>query len=912
MEDVITSLEDMSTRPEQSTPTDGGRACPIPWSPDTFTGRRSPCKAKPRPQTSLGLGMPGLKRMGQDPHEVYTEDVVLSRSADNYHQRMENRLQNMRDEPQYLNDNSESLAGREMNNHRPDPSGHGVTSMRPLSSMEQHYIDVGPRQKLRNRKSAYELGRQAMARTMTLKSTFTNASSSTNTTNSSGGTQATRQSLMSGPSAGGFSATSAGSLARRKVLGSLRRARPRSVASTRRDEVLGMPDYEARPQTPLTGFSYHSSHATDSQDAPEWSRSVVDSGAPLGGLAKLKPKRSGFLKKLVDSAKAGAASTRSSIAGGGQEVSRNPVRGTFSSGIQGISNSSIAQDMGLSSGPDSAKNNDWVQIRRDVNRSNSLSKIERQERRERCLMLGQPDIESVDIFEEELQGDQGVDGRVIHEPTAFHLTNLQLVDKSARFVNSLPPMTNPTSLAQGYVCRPYRSDVQRLRSIFTWISEKVAWEEDYEGDVDTRRVLQCRRGTTQEVAFLVFEMCQAVGLSCEVVQGYLKPPDELPSLETMPRPNHWWNYVVCDGEWRMMDCSLASPTHPLRSLYSTSHSAAAETFYFLARPTEACYTHIPMEDSHQHLVPNVDPAILLALPCALPPYFRNQLHLTNYSTALLYIEGLELMHITIAAPADTEIVAEVTARGFARDLDGDRFESGEITTKRALAQAEWRNGVKLIHVKAVLPDDEGHGTLRIYAGRRGLMHSIKDNPHPLALCLPIFHTGKNPPFDFFTRHPTPHAQRHDLYLAQPQCRRLACNNTFVFSVRQHPSSIDSAASSPLDASRRAPSPLGTSIVRPPSAMSMSSSQASGSNPSQTSYFDPKSTPKEQVKKPAKLAIQAPSGKILRLSKKVEGGFVDLGGTWETIIKVGERGVWRGLVLADRSARWCVWGEWECV
>ena len=37
-----------------------------------------------------------------------------------------------------------------------------------------------------------------------------------------------------------------------------------------------------------------------------------------------------------------------------------------------------------------------------------------------------------------------------------------------------------------------------------------------------------------------------------------------------------------------------------------------------------------------------------------------------------------------------------------------------------------------------------------------------------------------------------------------------------------------------------------------------------------------------------------------------------GGVWETIIKIGERGTWRGLVLADRSARWCVFGEWEAV
>ena len=45
-----------------------------------------------------------------------------------------------------------------------------------------------------------------------------------------------------------------------------------------------------------------------------------------------------------------------------------------------------------------------------------------------------------------------------------------------------------------------------------------------------------------------------------------------------------------------------------------------------------------------------------------------------------------------------------------------------------------------------------------------------------------------------------------------------------------------------------------------------------------------------------------------------GGEEDVsdGGTWETIIKCSERGVWRGLVLADRTARWCVFAEWVCV
>ena len=112
-------------------------------------------------------------------------------------------------------------------------------------------------------------------------------------------------------------------------------------------------------------------------------------------------------------------------------------------------------------------------------------------------------------------------------------------------------------------------------------------------------------------------------------------------------------------------------------------------------------------------------------------------------------------------------------------------------------------------------------------------------------------------------------------------------------------------------------------MRPSSALSMTSS-AAGSLPSVSTASGSGGS-----KKPAKLAIQTPGGKILRLMRKEErrvgiagkimspssSNVADEdagdGGLWETIIKCSERGVWRGLVLADRTARWCVFAEWVC-
>lgn len=926
MEDVMSSLQDMGL----SRDTHSASPPPAfanPWSPDAFDTLRnkSPSRANTRPLTSLGLG--GETDPYLEGHNYETSHNFPDRYHDgppqlgNYVQRMESRLKQLHER------NGESVDGMQYPSEDMGP---------PPPPRGRHHSIPAPQPQLRTRKSGAELGRNILNRTFTNKSNTTNSSSGVQSvsTNGTASTGRTSQSMMSGPSAGGFSATSAGSFARRGKLGSFSERPNTAMDSVRPRGFSDLVKISSRPQTPLTGISYHSSHNTSRQGASSavpWSpgnNSVGESPGVFGGLSTPKTKKTGFFKKIIESAKTGAASARSSISVGQSGGSPSPTKLRFPEAISSVTahGRDASREMGLGG----AGSVDWVQVRRDVNRATSPSRNERVERAERCQMMDHPVIYAVEELYETAEGDEGIDGLPLSEPTNWGAVNLNLVDKSARFVNSLPPMTNPASLAQGYVCRPYKSDVQRLRAIFTWVSEKIAWDEPIEDeDLDMRRVIHSRRGSPQEVAILVKEMCAAVGLHAEVIQGFLKSPGELFELDSLERPNHWWNAILVDGEWRIMDCSLASHTNPTRNQFVTTISQSAETWYFLARPLEICYTHVPLYPEEQHICPPISPDVLLALPAACPPYFKNGLQMPDYDTSLIRIDGLEVMQIRILLPADVECAAEVEAPAFARDADGDFFESGDVVRKRALVQPDWIGGQKRFTIKAVLPGDEGHGMLKIYAGKKGLMHSSRDIPHPLALSLPIIHTGENPPYEFLVRHPTPHAQRHDLYVMQPQCGRLAINNTFVFAVRQHPSSAQPSSNEDYSDGPVSPSIFSrphSALGRPSSALSMASS-AAGSTVSTTSQeFSASTSALSSSKstqgrdKPAKLAIQSPSGKILRLTRKADhmisavdsltDGAAD-GSVWETVIKIGERGVWRGLVLADRTARWCVFCEWEC-
>ncbi|KAL8837293.1 MAG: hypothetical protein Q9170_002588 [Blastenia crenularia] len=912
MEDVMTSLQDMEMRSESPPDIHVPGRISDPWSPEAFEELRTkPDYGIDRPRTSLGLTASKVDEQNSNEYDnrptiPEAEDQEGPPQLDDYAQRMESRLRALQANGTRPRD--ELFLPDEPMQPPPVPAKNSPFQPRTSSAQGVRPSVTGSfssNRKLRNRKSAYELGRDMLGRTFTNKSSTTNSSTGvqSNATSATTSSSKTSQSLMSGYSAGGFSATSAGSLARRKGWGSISRSRPASVVGNGQHEPPLLSNGLVQ-RVHTTGDMLSSKPGSFAHGA--WANSTAESDGTLGGLITPKPKKSGFFKKLVESAKTSAASARSSIAAGQAEPPRSPIKNLLPNGVTAIAGGSAARDTGL--GPEKSAI-DWVQVRRDINRSNSLSRNERVDRVEKCQMSDYPVVAPIDALCESTEGDEGLDGLPVEQPLDFSSVNYQLVDKSARFVNSLPPMTNPASLAQGYVCRPYRSDVQRLRAIFTWVSEKIAWEEDFEGQVDPRRVIQMRRGCAEEVAVVVMEMCSAMGLHSEVVRGYLKTPGEALDLDVAPRPNHWWNAVIVDNSWRIVDCSLASPTNPKRGLYSSAGSQVAESGWFLSRPLEVCYTHVPQLLEQQHICPPVDPDVLLALPCACPPYFKNDLHMVDYDTSLYRIDNLELVQIQFNVPADIECLAEAEARSYARDADGDWFESGDTITTRALAQAEWVAGQKRYTVKAHLPGDEGQGTLKVYAGKRGLMHSVKDNLHPLAFAIPIVHTGSNPPYEFLLRHPTPHAQRHDLYVAQPQCKRLAVNNTFVFAVRQHPSSTSCTTPPP---SIQSPLPF----VRPTSAMSMISTSVSGSDyfsqqGSSSSDASSQLQQSQQQYKPAKLAIQAPSGKILRLSRKSDnlistsgpgGGDGADGGVWETIIKIGERGTWRGLVLADRSAR----------
>lgn len=191
---------------------------------------------------------------------------------------------------------------------------------------------------------------------------------------------------------------------------------------------------------------------------------------------------------------------------------------------------------------------EWQNVRRDVNRANTPSIQERTEYRERLEMLeGIQIIRPLELLEQIIEGDESVNGSPILPDEAFDISsmiqaleliliiteiNFSLIDRATRLINHIPPQyfSSPSSFAKAVICRPYASEIQRLRAIFVFLSEKFTWEplpptERFELDrnsVSLYRLFEAKRGTSEEIAWCFWEMCQGCNIHGEVISGHLK------------------------------------------------------------------------------------------------------------------------------------------------------------------------------------------------------------------------------------------------------------------------------------------------------------------------------------------------------------------------------------------------------
>lgn len=477
--------------------------------------------------------------------------------------------------------------------------------------------------------------------------------------------------------------------------------------------------------------------------------------------------------------------------------------------------------------------NSWIEFKIDLNRANSLSSKERQLREKRIR-----ETEGYVILEPHKQLSTVNSNEAYQTEHKMDLNGISLkhVDNFVRRLTPQASVMSPEAFITNELGMKYSSKLEYLRALFILCAEHFTIVESRSSEPVTKpnveELFQSKRGKPYDMAYLFKYLSDLMGLKSELIHGSLKTPQSI--------VRHFWNAVLINGEWRLIDVSMGNLSNPLYEILANKPDGASESFYFLAEPLELIYTHIPDKFEHQHIVPPIDPMVALAIPPCFPSFFKNGIKIHKFSNALTKLKDYEIFEIDLKVPKDIEINAVVMCK---------------TSVSNTLAQVYWKHNERFYKIKGHLPDNQSTGFVKIYSGMKGSQKSLQ-NIHPLSMVIPITHEGDFRPLDFVIRYPTVPAQANGLYIKQPQNRNLAYNAEYVFMVSQHPSN-------------------GLNNI-------------SGSR--------------------SKIALQSPSGKIIKFVKKDQSTPF---GAWELPIKCHEVGVWRGLVSIDNGTSLCVFAEWTC-
>lgn len=482
---------------------------------------------------------------------------------------------------------------------------------------------------------------------------------------------------------------------------------------------------------------------------------------------------------------------------------------------------------------------DWATLKHDLNRINSLTSADKQKRTRRIVREeGSLIVKPLDYISEinvnETVGD-------IEEAFSAHDVSFKKVEA---FMDTYDPASDLNDLISDISVKFNASKLHQLRAVLVHLCKFHIVEEPgkiLQTKPKLAEVLARGEATIYQLNYLFKKVLDALRVPSELVLGFWKKPNEFYHNEQYVI-NHCWLSVLVEGHYFLTDL-FCFKTGSICNLRNRGHNY--NEYYFLARPLDVVSTHIPLVVELQHVVPPVDQNIAFYLPRVYLGFGKNGLRFGNFNNALTRLNDLEFFELDIDVPVDVELFTLV--------------KTAKVTTNElSLFQIYWTGGRRMAKIKAILPENETIGVLQVFAGPKGLQKHF-DNVHELAVVIPLYHTGTSKPCKFVPRFPTVQSQNNDLYIKQPQTKKIVSKNAYNFEILQHPSTgVDSE-----------------SVV---------------------------------MNQDFKIVIELPSGKYFKLAKDDHQPF----GTYSCNIKCQEVGLYRGLVIGDSGNSWYVFAQWDCV
>ena len=139
-------------------------------------------------------------------------------------------------------------------------------------------------------------------------------------------------------------------------------------------------------------------------------------------------------------------------------------------------------------------------------------------------------------------------------------TNFAKVDSFAISIGKADGLTIP-QLAHA-LTDPFTEPTLKTRAIYTWMAYHIAYDcpayhTATKRKADPKDVFRMRKAVCEGYANLFAELCEQAKLMCLTIDGFARNGTET-FEEELKEPNHTWNAVRINGEWKLVDVTWAS------------------------------------------------------------------------------------------------------------------------------------------------------------------------------------------------------------------------------------------------------------------------------------------------------------------------------------------------------------------
>lgn len=266
-----------------------------------------------------------------------------------------------------------------------------------------------------------------------------------------------------------------------------------------------------------------------------------------------------------------------------------------------------------------------------------------------------------------------------------------------RRVKEVVPASADT-LAQ-ILTAPYPTETEKVRSIFKWITENIAYDtkgyynlntiyrglfrQDSSSDSATvyknyndnivKKVLTEKVAICDGYSRLFKTLCDYANIKSEIVIGYVRWHSD--SIGAQTKRIHAWNAVQIDNEWHLLDATWASG-------YSnkdvTKFKREYDDYYFLTPPGHLINDHFPLESKWALLSHPITINAFYDQPYLFPAFRKYKIN------SFKPLAGL------IVTKVGSEISFELETNG-----NGEQMDVVPSLTKNAEDAAESKSDIKL-------------------------------------------------------------------------------------------------------------------------------------------------------------------------------------------------------------------------